>query len=546
MWQKLNLKQRFQSKKFRRKVWIAAAVFILVFAAAFTLFINPLLKKDKYIYKEAEVNKGNLVLGIQESGSLDLNAKDITYDIVVDTDDDDDDDEDDEDETKYLTIEEIYIAAGQRVNEGDSLIKLTDASVAAVRKQLESLQTEAEITLAEAKAEYNISVLSAKSTYDTSMITSNYSDSIYTAQSTTVANEIKKLESNITVLQGEIEQLQEKLNDEDFWTSYKEAKTAYTAAENTLNDTSINNPAGYTSNYSTFTQAKSTFEQLQSQLDTWNESIDSKQQEILEKQKELSEKQSQASSDEMTAKQTQESAKLSGETAEEIYGYTISSLEESVTSAENALSEAQSNLEEYNEFVGEDNIIHAPENGMIVSLNYDTGDELVTTGAVLSYSTGKEDTLSVDVAEEDVPSITVGDNVDIVLSAYPDETYSGTITEIETKTTDNHASTVNYPVTILVNGDTDKLYGGMIADVTFAVESRENVLYVSKKAIVEDESGNTCIYQKNSMGKMILTQVTTGFTDGTNIEIVSGLQEGDVIYIASKVSAENAEDLEKE
>ena len=34
---------------------------------------------------------------------------------------------------------------------------------------------------------------------------------------------------------------------------------------------------------------------------------------------------------------------------------------------------------------------------------------------------------------------------------------------------------------------------------------------------------------------MILTEVETGFTDGINIEITSGLEADDVIYIASKV-----------
>ena len=37
---------------------------------------------------------------------------------------------------------------------------------------------------------------------------------------------------------------------------------------------------------------------------------------------------------------------------------------------------------------------------------------------------------------------------------------------------------------------------------------------------------------------MELVEVETGFTDGVNVEITSGLEKGDVIYIASKVVEE--------
>ena len=542
----MNLKNRLQNNKFRSKVLIATGVIIMIFAASFTLFINPLLKKDKYIYKEAKVAYGDLVLGIQESGSVDLNVKDVSYEIVLETEEDDEgEDEDDEDETeKNLTVEEVYVASGERIKEGGKLFKLTSDSVTAVKKQLESIKTEAEITLEEAKAEYNISILSAKSTSESSAIDSKYADSIYLAQTSSISNEIKKSTEDITVLQGEIEQLKEDLADDDLWTSYKEAKTELTAAQNTLNDTSINNPAGYTTNYATYTKAKSAYDLIQSQIDEINQSIDSKQKEIIEKQAEISQKQKQFTSENLNAKQSQETAKLSGETAEDIYGYTVNSLKGSVTSAENTLSEAEENLNDFTDFVGDDGIIYAPESGIVTAVNYAVGDEIISTGSLLSYSTGTQNLISVDVAEEDVPYINVGDTVSINFTAYKDEEYTGTISGIETTKTDNHETTVNYPVTIQIEGDTTLLYGGMIADVTFKRETFNYFLYVSKKAIIENDDGTTYVYYRNAIGKMKLLPVEVGFTDGVNVEIKSGLSEGDTIYIASKVSAENANTLE--
>ena len=84
-----------------------------------------------------------------------------------------------------------------------------------------------------------------------------------------------------------------------------------------------------------------------------------------------------------------------------------------------------------------------------------------------------------------------------------------------------------------IEGDTGRLYGGMTADITFVTDSIEDVLYVSAKAIVTGEDGCTGVYVKNTEGEMEWKAVETGFSNGSEIEITSGLSEGDAVYIAS-------------
>ena len=88
------------------------------------------------------------------------------------------------------------------------------------------------------------------------------------------------------------------------------------------------------------------------------------------------------------------------------------------------------------------------------------------------------------------------------------------------------------------------LYGGMAADVTFVIDSAEDVLYVSKKAVFEEE-GHSYVYKKDANGNRVKTQVETGFSDTASIEIISGLEEGDVIYIESVMNI-NSEKAGKE
>ena len=151
---------------------------------------------------------------------------------------------------------------------------------------------------------------------------------------------------------------------------------------------------------------------------------------------------------------------------------------------------------------------------------------------MVAFASPDEMTISVDVSQEDIVSLSLGDSVDIAFSAYPDETWAGTITSITTTATSQYATTISYPVTVLVKGDTTKLYGGMTADITFVTDTRNDALYVSRKAIVK-ENDRTYVYVDGADGEKELTEVTTGLSNGAYVEILSGLSEGDTIYIAT-------------
>ncbi len=548
------MKKKFHNKKFLIRFCIVCiAAVALIGAASYTVFIKPLLSQDKYIYKEAEVSVGDLILGIMESGSVELQTSEIAYELDVDTTDDDEEDSSDEDTTeeddeeesiKYLEIEDVYVAAGQRINEGDQLFKLSKDSVSAVRKNLESAVTEAEITLEEAQTEYNISALSAKSTYDSSIVDYNNAGTTYEAANAKLNLEIQGYTADISVLQMEIANLDEDLQDEDLWDSYEDAEDEYDTAKATLEDTSTNNTAAYAANYSAFLTAQSTYQNLSDQIKEKQESITEKQKSILEKQQNLADAQASLAENQLAAKQTADTSALSGQQAKDIYGYTVSTLEEAVTTAQTALDEAQETLDDFETFVGTDGIIYADGSGLVSAVAYETGDQLIDTGAMVTYVKEDAYTVSIDVSEEDIPSISVGDSVDIVFSAYPEESYKGTITAITTTLDSTSTTTVSYPVTIKIIGDTTKLYGGMTADVTFVTDSVNQVLNVSEKAIVY-ENEKAYVYQKIS-GDMTLVPVEVGFSDGANIEIKSGLKEGDIVYIASKISADQDENALKD
>ena len=138
-----------------------------------------------------------------------------------------------------------------------------------------------------------------------------------------------------------------------------------------------------------------------------------------------------------------------------------------------------------------------------------------------------------DVSQEDVVTMKVGDAVELNFSAYEEAVYRGVIQSITTTATSRNSATISYPVVVSIQGDTSMLYSGMTADVTFVTEEAENINYVLRKAIVE-EDGKNQLYIKSGEA-YVLTPVTTGFNNGTYIEIKDGINAGDRYYVRTQV-----------
>lgn len=204
------------TKKQKKLILAGIALFLLILAASYTVFIAPLLQKEQWIYKEETVERGTLKVGVTESGSLEYNTKSIDYDLDLDvSDDDEDDSEEDDDDTvqKYLKIEEIYAASGQRVTEGEELLKFTEDSVEAVRALLQNAVVEAQADYAEAESTYELSLLEAQTDYDTQKISASYAASIRNTSGTSVTNKVASLQVQLEQKQANTASLQEKLTE---------------------------------------------------------------------------------------------------------------------------------------------------------------------------------------------------------------------------------------------------------------------------------------------------------------------------------------------
>lgn len=500
----------------------------------------PSLHAETVIYKETTVQQGDMNLGFEESGNVSLASSYITYDLNLDTaESDSDDDEDDDDDTKYLKIEEVYAVQGQRITEGDPLFRLTDSSVRSVRRILEAAVSDAAVELAEAKSEYTLKSQTAANTAGSAKVRASVAEETYAVTVEELQNEMDSLLADIGVLTRDIEICQENLADEDYLDEYHDAQDAYEDTKELFENTDETNTVAYIANQKSYLSAKSALEAYEDQIGTWNDTITSDREQIEQDQAKYQKYQKELTYRQTAAAGEKTTAQMTGSLADETCRNTVSSLEESVTEAQSTYEEAEEALSAFNNFVGDDNIVYADGSGLVTEVQYEAGDELSSGGTMLAYTKSDGYTISVDVSEEDIPSVSVGEEVSIVFTAYPEETYTGRVSVISSTASDSHASTVSYPVTISVDGDTSKLYGGMTADVTFVTESVKDAVYVPSKAIVEQD-GQNYVYVSDGGGGYTLRAVTTGISDGTSTQITDGVSAGEKVYIRSVAAEDEA------
>ena len=186
--------------------------------------------------------------------------------------------------------------------------------------------------------------------------------------------------------------------------------------------------------------------------------------------------------------------------------------------------------------------ITAPHAGTVTSLDIKSGNRIQLAqiiGHITDYDT-LQTVVSVD--ELDIASIKNGQTAAITASAFPDETFEGTVTEVAKEgTSQNGVSSFN--VTVQFKDSKDLLIG-MSTEVSITTESKQDVLYVPIESVKINGGEKFVTIQEsapNDNADAITTNqvVETGINNAQNIEIISGLSEGQIIQLALTISSEN-------
>ena len=225
--------------------------------------------------------------------------------------------------------------------------------------------------------------------------------------------------------------------------------------------------------------------------------------------------------------------------------------------------------------------IFSPMDGTVSSLSTEVGERVASTGSyggaeVMRVANLSDMEVRVNVNENDVVNVKVGDTSRINIDAYPSRKFTGTVKEIASAAKTQGANTqeevTNFTVKIRITDKDISLRPGMSANVDIETKTVANVIAVPIQAVtVRSREGNKTIEQlttdrekknKETQGEgaaaavnekqqrereredraalqrvvfirngdtVKMTPVETGIGDTTHMEIKSGLKAGDEI-----------------
>ena len=206
--------------------------------------------------------------------------------------------------------------------------------------------------------------------------------------------------------------------------------------------------------------------------------------------------------------------------------------------------------------------ITSPIDGVVLSKAVEEGQTVAASFSTPELFTIAQDLTDMrviaDVDEADIGNIKNGNRVSFTVDAFPDDTFSGTVTQVrqEATTTNN---VVTYEVVISAPNSDLKLKPGLTANVTIYTAEINGVLCVPSTALkytpTKETVGNKKIQDvqgKNKVwtiegDKIVAHSVSIGATDGSNTQILKGISSGTkVITGLNVISEEKPEEPETE
>ncbi|GAB6155611.1 efflux RND transporter periplasmic adaptor subunit [Desulfosporosinus burensis] len=224
----------------------------------------------------------------------------------------------------------------------------------------------------------------------------------------------------------------------------------------------------------------------------------------------------------------------------------LQSAQASIAIAQAQLASAQTDLKNAT--------IIAPTDAIVVSSPLQLYEYTNANSIITLTPTGSNFQVEAMIDQADIAQVEVGQKVDITLDAYPDEHSSGSVSLVALQGT-TASNVTTFKVTVSVEQASDKLRSGMNANLDIVVAEAKDVLTVPSEAIktrgtkkgvmVPATSTQPSTNSKSatnpgsgqSGANLQFIPVECGLDDGTNVEIKSGIKEGQEVVTAVSSSA---------
>ena len=202
------------------------------------------------------------------------------------------------------------------------------------------------------------------------------------------------------------------------------------------------------------------------------------------------------------------------------------------------VAQAQASLKQLEEQLSYTTVT-SPIDGVVLSRDVQVGDavsSILVLGSTATLVMTLGDTHQVyvkgKVDESDIAKVYMGQPARIKVQSFPGRSFAGTVTKIAPLGVEKDNVTT-FEVQISIDNPGGELKANMTANAEIVLEEHKNVLTVPEQAVIYDKDRNATVWVPDAHGKdgHRVVPVKVGLSNGSRIEIVSGLHNGDKVVL---------------
>jgi RND family efflux transporter MFP subunit len=143
--------------------------------------------------------------------------------------------------------------------------------------------------------------------------------------------------------------------------------------------------------------------------------------------------------------------------------------------------------------------------------------------------------VKLNIEESRLAQVSKGQHVSLQVSAYPGVEFPAVVINVAPAA---DANTHTFEVTVTPLDEEGRLRSGMFADTTLLAKEKEDTLLVPLTAVTSID-GQPTVFVVNENGIVEQRGVTTGLSNKTQIELLSGAKVGETVVTAGQVNLED-------
>ena len=179
--------------------------------------------------------------------------------------------------------------------------------------------------------------------------------------------------------------------------------------------------------------------------------------------------------------------------------------------------------------------IKSPISGVISERYVKVGNMIGTDQQVYRVTDFRPLQAILHIPEHEISKIRKDQRTELRVDALPNQTFLGHVERIS-PVVDSETGT--FKVTIFVDETKDMLRPGMFGRVKIVYDTRENTRMIPKSAVMSQDLAQSVYVIKDSLA--FKKQIRTGYVNGMNIEVIDGLEDGEMVVTIGQGSLQDS------